>query len=83
LHSINPRELPFALFISREVITDKHHRGLMILAIKYEYITSRWKASIETKGLLVDYGPTEAAFSVKFGNSITIQHFIFKWLLFT
>jgi hypothetical protein len=65
LHSINPRELPFALFISREVITDKHHRGLMILAIKYEYITSMWKASIETKRLLVDYGHTEVAFRVK------------------
>jgi len=37
----------------------------MILAIKYEYITSMWKASIETKMLLVDYGPTEAAFRVK------------------
>ena len=65
MHSINPRELPFSLFISREVITDKYHRGLMIHAIKYEYITSMWKASIETKRLLVDYGPTEAAFRVK------------------
>jgi hypothetical protein len=37
----------------------------MIHAIKYEYITSMWKASIETKRLLVDYGPTEAAFRVK------------------
>ena len=65
MHSINPRELPFALFISREVITDKYHRGLMIHAIKYEHITSMWKASIETKRLLVDYGPTKAAFRVK------------------
>jgi hypothetical protein len=37
----------------------------MIHAIKYEYITSMWKAGIETKRLLVDHGPTETAFRVK------------------
>ncbi|KAJ6857917.1 hypothetical protein NC652_040440 [Populus alba x Populus x berolinensis] len=49
--------------------------------MKYEYITSRWKAHVERKRLLANYGPTEVTFSGKFGKSITIQNFLWKWLL--
>ena len=53
----------------------------MITAMKYGYITSRWKAHIERKRLLADYVPTEVTFSCKFGKRITIQIFLWKWLL--
>jgi len=53
----------------------------MIIAMKYEYITSRWKAHVERKRLLADYVPTEVTFSGKFGKNITIQNFLWKWLL--
>ena len=33
------------------------------------------------KRLLADYGPTEVTFNGKFGKSITIQNFLWKWLL--
>ncbi|KAJ6951169.1 hypothetical protein NC653_040524 [Populus alba x Populus x berolinensis] len=41
----------------------------------------RWKVHIERKRLLADYGPTEVTFNGKFGKSITIQNFLWKWPL--